>query len=360
MGIIRIPISKVKKGMRPGQDIIINGKTVIVRKNEEITNKTIDKLRYNGFTYVNISIDTSNNNYNLDDYYCDIDNDKSSSKETNKMCERFKDQVVKIESQFNEILQGTEKIDIGCIVDNIKLLATEGDGIYKIFDALYNMKNFDDSTYVHSLNVGMVATVIAEWSNMPDDVINNVTIAGIVHDIGKTQIPKNILNKPSRLTADEFGVVKKHAELGYNIIRSLDIPEDSKLAVIQHHEKCDGSGYPYGLTSNEISDVSKIITIADIYDAMTSARCYRAPICPFEVMQVFEYEGMSKFEPRFLVPFFKGIVQTYLNKYVELSNGEKGRVVMMHNHDISRPLIKTKDKFIDLSKNRDIKVKAII
>lgn len=358
MGVIRIPIGKVKMGMRAGQDVAVNGKTIIVRKNEPITKKVISKLSYNGFTYVNVLIDDTNK-HRLDDYYYDGANDYKSIEVAN-MCEKFKNRIIRIESQFNEILQGTDKVDIGCLVDNIKVLAAEGDGTYKIFDAIHNMNHFDDSTYVHSLNVGLIATVMAEWANMPEDVVNSVTIAGIVHDIGKTQIPKKILNKPGRLTKEEFNIVKKHTISGYNLIKELDIPEESKLAVIQHHEKCDGSGYPYGLTSSEISDVSKIVTIADIYDAMTSARCYREPICPFEVMQTFESEGMRKFESRFLVPFFKGIVQTYLNKYVELSNGDVGKVVMVHQHDISRPLIKTNDRFIDLSKNRDIKIKAII
>ena len=358
MGIIRIPIGKVKNSMVAGADILSCGK-VLVRRNDRLTKSIINALKYNGFTSVPVLVKELNRDYNLEDYYGALD-EKCSAREIKRLNKDFKQQVNNLKSQLNSLLKGNEKTIIEDLLNNIKTITNKADSPYKLFEVMRSMKDYDDSTYVHSLNVALVGMVLADWVNIPAEEVYNVALAGMLHDIGKTLIPKEILNKPGRLTKEEFEVIKKHPLLGYNLIKDLDINEGVKLAVLQHHEKCDGSGYPYGLKSKEINDVSKIITIADIYDAMTSARCYRETICPFEVLQNFEEDGVKKYEARFLFPFFKGIVQTYLNRYVKLSDGEIGEVVMIHNHDITRPLVRTQNRFIDLSIDRNIKIKDII
>ena len=359
MGTVKLPIHKVRPGMIAGADIVYCG-IRIVSKGDKLTKKSINLIKYNGFTAIPV-LDSSlkrSKDYSTGDYISFFD--KTANNEIEKISGSFINQVKNLRSQLNSILKGNEKISVSCLLDNIKIITNEAKNPYRLFEAMYSMKDFDDDTYIHSLNVSLVATVLAEWVNMPAEEIDKVSLAGLLHDIGKTQIPKEIINKPGRLTPEEFEVVKQHSMLGYSIVKDLDIPESVKLAVLQHHEKCDGSGYPYGLKAEEINDISKIITIADIYDAMTSTRCYRGPICPFEVVQTFEEEGTKKYEPKFLFPFFKGIIQSYVNKCVELSNGEIGEVILIHQHDITRPLVKTKDRFINLSVNRDISIKRII
>ena len=129
---------------------------------------------------------------------------------------------------------------------------------------------------------------------------------------------------------------------------------------MRHHERCDGSGYPGGFRGDQIEEFARIVAIADTYDAMTSERVYRAAICPFEVIHMFEREGLSKYDARFLIPFLEKAVQAYINTKVLLSNGMTGRVIMINRKDLARPVVKVKDEFIDLSYDTSIKIKEVL
>ena len=127
-----------------------------------------------------------------------------------------------------------------------------------------------------------------------------------------------------------------------------------------HHEKCDGSGYPLGMVDNQIDWVAQIITIADIYEAMTSNRVYRGAISPFSVINMFEEDGLRKYNPKFLLTFLEHVVNSYMNCKVKLSNGVEGDIVYINKVSLSKPLIKTNNEYIDLSKKSDIKILSIL
>ncbi len=227
------------------------------------------------------------------------------------------------------------------------------------FTMLQTMREYDDITFIHSLNVAIISHAFGKWLNLSKKDLDTLTLAGLLHDIGKMRIPENIIKKPTALTAAEFGVIKLHPRRGYNILEPMRIDNRIKNAALMHHERCDGSGYPDGLLGEDIDDFAKIIAIADIYDAMTSARVYRGPLCPFEVLGVFEKEGFQKFEPQFLIPFLDGIVESYLNSEVKLSDGTKGIIILNNKQAMSRPTIKTDNGFIDLAKQKDLSIIAI-
>ena len=116
-----------------------------------------------------------------------------------------------------------------------------------------------------------------------------------------------------------------------------------------HHEKCDGSGYPYGLAKDEIDKFAKIVTIADIFDAMTSERVYRKAMCPFSVIKSFEDEGIQKYEIKYILTFLENVANSYLNHRVTLTNGMEGDVIFINRDNYSRPVIRTtSDEIIDL------------
>ena len=127
-----------------------------------------------------------------------------------------------------------------------------------------------------------------------------------------------------------------------------------------HHERCDGSGYPMGLTSAQIDRFAKIVMIADVYDAMTSSRCYRNPLCPFEVISLFEAEGLTKYEPKYIMTFFDHISQLYQNSTVHLSDGRLGQVVFMNRNTLSKPVIQCGEEFIDLAKYPNLYIAKIL
>ena len=148
--------------------------------------------------------------------------------------------------------------------------------------------------------------------------------------------------------------------IGYNLVKNLDIDQRVKNAVLLHHERFDGKGYPLGLTGSEIDDFTSIVSIADVYDAMTANRCYRDGLCPFEVITIFENEGLTQFNPKYILTFLEHIANTYINNEVLLSDGSAGKIVLI-NQKLTRPTIQLDNgSFINLENRLDLYVQAII
>ena len=136
-----------------------------------------------------------------------------------------------------------------------------------------DLRETDDYTYAHSINVAIYSCVIGMGFAMSEDQLEELVVAGLLHDLGKLAIPAEILNKPGRLTPEEFEIMKSHAKLSYELIKDRwDINALVKSAVLFHHENVDGSGYPRGLKSDEQIPYVKIIHVADVYDALVSKR----------------------------------------------------------------------------------------
>lgn len=229
-----------------------------------------------------------------------------------------------------------------------------------VFDMLHNMRQVNDSTYAHSLNVAIISRIIGKWLHFSNEELDTLTLAGLLHDIGKTKIPDEVLNKDGKLTDEEFQMIRNHPKYGYDILKSQPLNSHIKKAALMHHERCDGSGYPMGLTMEEIDDYALIIAIADVYDAMTAARSYRAALCPFEVIAEFEKDGLQKYKPKYILTFLENIANAYQNNRVMLSDGTSARIVLLNHRRLSKPLVQLDDgACIDLEKS-PLYIKAII
>lgn len=229
-----------------------------------------------------------------------------------------------------------------------------------VFDMLHNMRQVNDSTYAHSLNVAIISRIIGKWLHFSNEELDTLTLAGLLHDIGKTKIPDEVLNKDGKLTDEEFQMIRNHPKYGYDILKSQPLNSHIKKAALMHHERCDGSGYPMGLTMEEIDDYALIIAIADVYDAMTAARSYRAPLCPFEVIAEFEKDGLQKYKPKYILTFLENIANAYQNNRVMLSDGTSARIVLLNHRRLSKPLVQLDDgACIDLEQS-PLYIKAII
>ena len=229
-----------------------------------------------------------------------------------------------------------------------------------VFDMLHNMRQVNDSTYAHSLNVAIISRIIGKWLHFSNEELDTLTLAGLLHDIGKTKIPDEVLNKDGKLTDEEFQMIRNHPKYGYDILKSQPLNSHIKKAALMHHERCDGSGYPMGLTMEEIDDYALIIAIADVNDAMTAARSYRAPLCPFEVIAEFEKDGLQKYKPKYILTFLENIANAYQNNRVMLSDGTSARIVLLNHRRLSKPLVQLDDgACIDLEKS-PLYIKAII
>lgn len=262
---------------------------------------------------------------------------------------------------FSDVIDYGKEIEPDSLLESVSQLFRTRNTITELFDMLNNMRTVDDSVYAHSLNVALISRMIGRWLKMDTHDLKILTLAGLLHDIGKAKIPEEVLNKPGSLTDEEFNLIKSHTKLGYEILKKQDIDSRIKKAALMHHERCDGSGYPSGLTEDNIDSFAMIIAIADVYDAMTAARAYRAPLCAFQVISNFEKDGYQKYHTKYILTFLKQIAATYQSNRVVLSDGRGCKIVMLNQNDLSRPIVQFDDKScLDLSTHRDLFIKAII
>lgn len=215
-------------------------------------------------------------------------------------------------NSLNDIVEKNAEVDVDQLYDDMQKLIAGGTGL-NLFDMIQNLRQYDDSTYTHAINVAMICNILAGWLDFSVEDIKTATMCGLLHDIGKVKIPSEIIKKPGKLTDEEFEVIKRHTIEGYQILRRKKMDRSICNAALMHHEKCDGSGYPFGLQAEQIDRYGKLVAVADIYDAMTSDRVYRSALPPFEVIRLFEDEGLYRYDVRYVMTFLQRVADTYLN-----------------------------------------------
>ena len=256
-----------------------------------------------------------------------------------------------LKDYFNAIIMGNFKAP-DALLEKTAAMIRPGQTTIDFFDMLHNLRSVDDSIYAHCLNVALIGRTIGKWLKIPAEDLGTLTLSGLLHDIGKALIPDDLLNKQGRLTDEEYDLLCQHSQLGYDLLRPLPLNSHVKKAALMHHERCDGSGYPGKSTTDAIDDFANIIAIADVYDAMTAARTYRAPLCPFQVIAEFEKDGLQKYKPKFILTFLEHIASTYQNNHVLLSDGHAANIVLLNKNHLSKPLVQLDNgECIDLSRS---------
>ncbi|MEE1286133.1 MAG: HD domain-containing protein [Ruminobacter sp.] len=155
----------------------------------------------------------------------------------------------------------------------------------------------DKYTQKHSIRVAEITLLLAQKLNIEKEVLNLIYTAGMIHDIGKIGIPDSILNKPGRLTKEEFDVIKMHPTIGINILADFTEFNQIKDAILYHHERYDGKGYPTGLKGEDIPIIARILSVADAFDAMNSTRVYRPNLNKDAIIEQFEICKGTQFDP---------------------------------------------------------------
>ena len=201
------------------------------------------------------------------------------------------------------------------------------------------LKTSDEYTFKHSVDVATMSMVLAKQQGLSQKQIYEIGVAGLLHDIGKTKIPLDILNKPARLTDEEFAVMKQHPVFGYRMIKGRDeFSNEICMAVLQHHEKMNSKGYPVGFPSDKITQYARILTIADIYDALVTERPYKSAFSQREAVEMI-MSMTGELDLTAMKSFLESMILYPVDSIVELSNGEKAKVVKNNPHYILRPTV---------------------
>lgn len=352
-------------GMMVSENVYSKAGQLIIRKDSLLTRQMIAHLKYYSITEIEIY------NGNLPeeilhalDEHAKIEStqlDKIlNSKEYKVFKKDYSNNVHMLQNSVNDIVLRNTPVNPPELIQQTVKIFDNGNSYFSLFGMLHSMKRIDDSTFAHSVNVAMIARLIGTWCDFDRGTLDLLTLAGLLHDIGKCQIPDEILMKPRRLSKPEYEFVKMHAQFGYDCIKNQDLDRRIKRAVLHHHERCDGTGYPFGYTLEQLEDFECIISIADVYDAMTADRCYRSGLCPFEAIAFFEEEGLQKYHPKYITIFLQKIANSYLNCDVMLSNNDIARVVYI-NTRLTRPIVQLSDKsFLNLLDHPDIYIQSII
>lgn len=351
-----IMIDGLVPGMVVADDVINITGQLIIKKGSILTDEVISKLE--SARIFDVPIDDVNDEYeqNSQSYYEDL-------KDSGEFLS-FKTDYLTVmndtKSTFEHVKALNEPLNIDDTIKGVVELLKKGDGNLHIFDMLHVMRDLNDIIYVHSVNVALISNILGQWLELPADDIKILTAAALLHDIGKTQIPYEILSKTDKLTPEEVEFLQQHTILGYNILKDKDIDQRIKDVALMHHERCDGTGYPSHLSYQDISPFAKIVAIADVYDAMTATRSYREPMCPFKVIETFENQGLSQYDPGYILTFMENIVSSYVNTNVLLSDGREAEVVFINRQRLSKPMVKCGKEFIDLTKMPNLKIESLI
>ncbi|MDF1552203.1 MAG: HD-GYP domain-containing protein [Deferrisomatales bacterium] len=234
------------------------------------------------------------------------------------------------------------------------------DSIFRNPDALSSLsrlKNFDDYTFQHSLNVSVLALTLGRHLGLVQDELKRLGVGAILHDIGKMRVPEAILNKPGKYTDDEFEIMKRHPLHGAKILMdNKNVPNDCANVALNHHERFNGKGYPRGLSGMGIGKFGLISAIVDVYDAISSDRVYHKGMPSHVAMQkIFEW-GKNDFYPIYVQKFVQCVGIYPIGTPVRLDTGELGVVYRQHHNVLVRPWVRlvTDAAGVPLARHRDV------
>ena len=345
----------LEEGMIIGEDIYSYRNELIVPKDTVVNKKVLKKLEHHSIICVTVKEDVDFATTHFEKVR--LSKEFQSFQLTYNNCMPI---YVKLMNRFVETGVWKSTSQLHDIYLKIAACAKTGESL---LDFLYNMLPREETmTHAHCLNSALLAGVFGTWWKLSQEDMMLLIQCGFFYDIGKLRLPQDLLWKSEKLTDLEYTKLKTHTMLGFELLKDQpEISESVIKATLQHHERCDGSGYPSRLRGDKINIFAKYIAIIDAYEAMTSARTYRQPLNPFQVIANFEQEGYEKYDKTLLQPILYHIAATQLGFMVRLNNDEEARVssIINKNH-LSRPLLKREDgSTIDLSANPELSIAAI-
>lgn len=336
-----IPLSETMPGMLVAEPIRnLDTGLIYVGENQELTADTIRKLENNGIDEIKIYVNT------WDDVWKISKDTKEHYLKCTETAKRLLNQIA-----YENII---DLVAFKEVKENINKYFNDN---YKMIGCINLFKMADSYTYTHSINVALLSTLIGKWMKFGNQAQDHLMLAGLLHDIGKMRIDKNILNKPDKLTDEEFEEIKKHPVYAYELLQdNLEVPLDVKVGILMHHERMDGSGYPYGVYNENINDIAKVIAIADAYDAMISERPYQKKRSPFEVMKLLQEGVFGKLDGKILLTFLSNIASYYIGTYVALNTGEIAEVVAINPSCVYRPIVRVQNRYIDTNSDYSVHI----
>ena len=350
--MLKISVSNLQPGMVIAKNIYDADANLLLSKDIALTKHYINRLKTIGLSSVYILTEKKHHNII---YQEDIIREEIRLKA-----------IKSIGKTFQKCLS-TKNLDVEEINDVTSTIIDEIMHSKTRMIQLSDIIAFDEYTFGHSVNVCAISTMIGIICQYSPKRLHELALGAILHDIGKIMIPIEILNKKEKLTDSEMALMRRHSELGFELLRKT-----SHLSVVpmhvafQHHENFNGTGYPRGLKDTKIHHYARIVSIADVYDALTTDRPYHKARTPYQAYEIMLSEASVKFDISILEKFFDNLVIFNVGSLVLLNNGFYAMVTDLSSRLPFSPIVKiiakpnneliTEDLYIDLKEYYSIKI----
>ncbi len=260
-------------GMIVAQDVLGYDRQMLMSKDTVLTDRLITKLDLYGILTILVEDAPVQNETSIPPDEGDAGPSYAQRIQSSPIFKKFKaDYELNVDSfknALNAVVERNIELDVNTLLQNTLDMIAAGKGQIGILDMLQNMREYDDSTFTHCLNVGLICNVLATWLKFPTEDIKMATACGLFHDIGKLMIPHSIITKPGKLNSHEYAMIQKHPIIGYQLLQAQSVDDHIRNSALMHHERCDGSGYPMRLSGMDIDPYARLVAIADVYGALS-------------------------------------------------------------------------------------------
>lgn len=319
----KVPLDMLTPDMKLARTIV-QGNSVLIRAGSKNLNRYNKQLRKLGITSLYIEDTVSE----------DIDIEDIVSDKTRIKCKASLETVMnRVQTEFT--------VDSGLVKDMVGSLLEEILNHPKTLFSLSALDNTDESTLNHSVNTTIYAVCLGMELQYGTRELMELAEGALLHDLGKVLIDKKVLLKPAKLTKEEFEEVKQHSSKGYDMLKKMpNMSERSRQISLYHHERIDGSGYPFGMKGDEIPQFAKLVAIVDVYEALTSERCYHKAMSPYQALEILSEEAVTKMDMELTAKFMQNVAAYPNGTMVHLSDGNIGVVKKQNPSMPLRPVVR--------------------
>jgi HD-GYP domain-containing protein (c-di-GMP phosphodiesterase class II) len=317
----KVPLENLEIGMRLAKDVFLEDGRILLLAGFILKPRYIAKL---------IS-------FNIDHVYI---LEEETSPTFNVSEERAYIEAFNTIKEVMDSIQKGEDINVEAVSESVNDIVVRVMNNEPVFMQLTGMRDIDNYTFLHSVDVCVYSVITGKAMGMNSDELLDLGMGAILHDIGKCKVAPHIINKPAKLTDSEFQDITHHTIYGYDIIsHTPGLNKNIAEIACQHHEKWDGSGYPFGLKDYDITLHARIIAVADIYDALTSDRVYKKRDLPHIAAEYLITHSNVLFDPKVIDVFIKTVAIYPVGSVVLLNSGEIAKVISSEFNISTRPTV---------------------
>ncbi len=321
----KVPVDKLKPGMIVGRSVSNTNGQVLLARGSELNDTFIKRLSYLGIPAVYID----------DGFLPDAQVEDLVSEKTRYQAMELTKKVFQ-DFKYTRSLSGLDKIE-----KTVDILIKELLENNTLVVNLSDIRSLDEYTFGHSVNTCILSIITAIHMGYNERKLYLLAMGAILHDLGKILVPQEILNKPGKLTDQEYDLIKTHTEFGHRLLAAnRDFNPVTSTIALQHHERYNGSGYPKGLAGDQIHEFSSIVGVADVYDALTADRVYRKSVSAHEAFEMVSGTGDYLFDYNVVKAFLYHVAAYPAGSLVKLNNGQTGVVLKNKPGLPLRPLVR--------------------